>query len=272
MKVSGKPLANSILSSLKLEIEEDNLKAGLAIILANPTGASKLYVDNKLQKAAECGIPAQLYQFDEEQFDKALDQIQTLNLDPRVSGIIIQYPVYDSWDFETLFQSVSSQKDVDGFKTDSPFIPATAAGVWEMLNEFSRLEGFNNAEEFLTGKKITVLGRGLTAGKPIRELLQEKGFEVNLIHSQTPEPDGIIKNSDIIISATGKKDIINASNIKPNCFVIGVGVGKEDEKTIGDLSDQVADIAKLYCPTIGGIGPLTIACLLRNIVQSAKNK
>jgi 5,10-methylene-tetrahydrofolate dehydrogenase/methenyl tetrahydrofolate cyclohydrolase len=140
-----------------------------------------------------------------------------------------------------------------------------------MLSEFARLDGEQSAKDFLNGKIITVLGRGKTAGKPTRELLMKKGYEVNLIHSQTPDPDGIIKSSDIIISATGKKHIINGSNIKSGSYVIGVGVGKEDEKTIGDLAEgEIAEIAKLYCPTIGGIGPLTIACLLRNVVASAK--
>ena len=271
MKVSGKPLADSILNALKLEIQEDNLSPGLAIILANNTGASRLYVENKLNKSAELGINAHLYTFEESQEESAKEKIQNLNLDPKVTGIIIQFPVYGSWNFEALFQQVTSPKDVDGFKEDSPFIPATAAGVWEMLSEFARIEGYDAAEKFLDGKTITVLGRGKTAGKPTRELLMKKGYEVNLIHSQTPNPDDIIKSSDIIISATGKKHIINASNIKPGSFVIGVGVGKEDEKTIGDLDESaISEIAKLYCPTIGGIGPLTIACLLRNVIQSAK--
>jgi methylenetetrahydrofolate dehydrogenase (NADP+)/methenyltetrahydrofolate cyclohydrolase len=270
MKVSGKPLADSILNALKLEIQEDSLKPGLAIILANNTGASRLYVENKLNRAAELGIQAHLYQFNETQEAEAKAKIEELNQDEHVSGIIIQFPVYDSWDFDMLFNLVDRVKDVDGFKADSPFIPATAAGVWEMLSEFARLEGYDTAEKFLDGKTITVLGRGKTAGKPTREMLMKKGYEVNLIHSQTLNPDAIIKSSDVIISATGKKNLINASNIKSGCYVIGVGVGKEEDKTFGDLDEAgIADIAKLYCPTIGGIGPLTIACLLRNVVNSA---
>jgi methylenetetrahydrofolate dehydrogenase (NADP+)/methenyltetrahydrofolate cyclohydrolase len=271
MKVSGKPLADSILNALKMEIQEDDLRSGLAIILANNTHASRLYVENKVQRAGEIGIEAHLHQFSEDQKEYLLEKIEGLNADPKVNGIIIQYPVFESWDFDQIFDLVDPKKDVDGFKIKSPFIPATAAAVWEMLLEFSRLEGFDSVTGFLKDKVITVLGRGKTAGKPIRDLLMKKGYKVNLIHSQTPQPDVIIKSSDIIISATGKKDIINASNLKPGSYVIGVGVGKEDEKTIGDLSEEVSEIAKLYCPTVGGIGPLTIACLLRNVVQSAKN-
>lgn len=271
MKVSGKPLADSILQALKRGVEEDGLKIGFAIILANLTAASRLYVENKLERAGEIGIEARLYQFSESDKDQALKKITELNANSQVNGIIVQYPVFDSWDFDQIFQSVDSAKDVDGFKVDSPFTPATAAAVWEMLSEFARLEGYDNAQEFLTGKKITVLGRGRTAGKPTRLLLEGKGFEVNLIHSQTGNPDVIIGSSDVIISATGKKNIINASNVKKGAYVIGVGVGKEDDKTVGDLDESaIAGIAKLYCPTISGIGPLTIACLIRNVVASAK--
>lgn len=227
--------------------------------------------ENKLARAGEIGLGANLYQYSENQEQKALQTIEKLNADPDVAGIIIQFPVYESWNFEELSQKVNSSKDVDGFKPDTPFVPATAAAVWEMLSEFGRLEGFSNAEEFLKGKIITVLGRGKTAGKPTRELLMQKGFEVNLIHSQTENPDAIIRSSDVIISATGKKHIINSNNLKPGAYVIGVGVGKENDKTFGDLDEaEIAEIAKLYCPTIGGIGPLTIACLIRNVVESAK--
>jgi methylenetetrahydrofolate dehydrogenase (NADP+)/methenyltetrahydrofolate cyclohydrolase len=271
MKVSGKPLADSILNALKLEIAEDQLQAKLAIILANNNPASRLYVENKLARAGEIGIAATLHQFSEDQKDQVLPLI--LKLNKTVSGIIIQFPIFESWDFKELSKAVNSKKDVDGFKFDAPFMPATAAAVWEMLTEFARIEGFDKAENFLKGKNITVLGRGKTAGGPIREMLLTKRFPSNLIHSQTQNPDGIIQSSDVIISATGKKHIINAQNIKKGAYIIGVGVSKdENSKTVGDLDEEaIAEKAKLFCPTIGGIGPLTIACLLRNVVQSAKN-
>lgn len=271
MKVSGKELADKILSTLKAEIADKQLQVFLAIALANQTQASKLYVENKVKRAEEIGMNAKIFKFESDEFSKAILQINTLSNDPKVNGIIIQYPVYESWDFVEISNLVDSTKDVDGFKKDSPFIPATAAAVWEMLSEFSRIEGFSTTEEFLNGKKITILGRGKTAGAPTRELLEKRGFIVELIHSKTENPNQIIKSSDVVISATGKRHILDAENIKSGAYVIGVGVGRDDDGTYGDIDEkEVSDVAKLYCPTIGGIGPLTIACLLRNVVQSAK--
>lgn len=271
MKVSGKLLADSILNALKLEIEKDNIKAFLAIILANDSPASRMYDENKIKRAGEIGLGAKLFVFTPEQKTDALKKIAELNHDPKISGVIVQHPVYLGWDFEEISNSVDSIKDVDGFKADSPYTPATAAGVWEMLSEFGRLEGFTSAVDFLKDKKITILGRGKTAGKPIRELLEKNGFKVSVINSKTLNPDQTIKDSDVLIAATGRKHLLNASNVKVGSYVIGVGVGKDETGTYGDVKEaEIAEIAKLYCPTIGGIGPLTIACLLRNVIKSAK--
>lgn len=271
MKISGKEVADRILADLKLEIGQESLHPNLAIILAGPNPASRIYVNNKLKRAKEIGIEATLYEFTQFQKLECLNKIDELNKDENVSGIIVQQPMFEGWDPEQFVQAVGSKKDVDGFKTDSPFKPATALGIWEMLTEFAHLEGVASTEEFLKGKKIVILGRGKTAGRPARELLAKKGFESELIHSKTENPDEIIRNSDVVISATGKKNIINGSNIKQGSYIIGVGVDRDEEgNIIGDLDEEAAEkIAKLYCPTIGGIGPLTIACLLRNVVQAA---
>lgn len=272
MKVSGTEIARRILDDLKIEIEQESLHPHLAIILAGPEPSSRIYVNNKLKRAKEVGIEASLLEFSESQKNECLNKIDQLNKDSSISGIIIQQPMYESWESEQFIQAVTSKKDVDGFKIDSPFKPATALGVWEMLSKFAHLEGVRTTEEFLKGKKITVLGRGKTAGKPIRELLSEKGFESELIHSKTENPDETIRNSDIVISATGRKHIINGSNIKSGSYVIGVGVDRDEQgNIIGDIDEKAIDQkAKLYCPTIGGIGPLTIACLLRNVVKACK--
>lgn len=286
MKVSGKDLAQKILEKLKLEIAEKNLKPTLAIILASKDPAPKMYTERKIKVAKEIGIKAGLFEFLEDQNIECLEKIKNLNEDKNISGIIVQQPMYSDWDFETYIQEVDSKKDVDGFKNDSPFKEATALGVWEMLSEFARLEGFENTENFLRGKQnlpfskeklknIVVLGKGLTAGRPTINLLTEKGFSPTIIDSHTENPNEIIKNADVVISATGRKHIINGSNIRNGSFTIGVGVGREEingeRKIYGDINEEeIAEVAKLYCPTIGGIGPLTIACLLRNTVEASK--
>lgn len=275
MKVSGRVVAEAILKKLEIEIKENNLKPSLAIILANNNPASRIYVDNKIKTAQKIGIKADLYEFAENEQEKVLEIIKKLNEDETVHGMIIQYPVFDGWDFEKLESQISPKKDVDGFLPNSPFVGATALGIWEMLTAFSLEEGFNKTEEFLKGKNIVVLGLGKAAGGPIVKFLREKGFEVNSIVKETKNPNPIIQKGDVVISATGAKNVVNKSNLKKGSYVIGVGVGKElidgEEKIFGDINEaEVAEIAKLYCPTIGGIGPLTIVSLLKNVVESSK--
>lgn len=274
MKVSGRDVADKILEKLQEQVEHLQVKPHLAIILAGDNPASRIYVNNKIKKAQQVGVETTLLEFSKNQFNGCLKSIQRLNQDSNVHGIIIQYPVYEGWDFASLVSNINPLKDVDGFLPSSLFRGATALGVWEMLKAFSLLEGFVSAEEFLKDKKVILLGKGRTAGGPTRELLTEKGITFNLIDSKTENSEELIENADVIISATGKKNIITGEKIKAGSYVIGVGVGKEkvdvEEKIFGDIEEgTVSEKAKLYCPTIGGIGPLTIACLLRNVVEAA---
>lgn len=274
MKISGKDVAEAILGRLAKEIKSKNLHPTLTIILAGNNPASRIYVKHKIKAAQEIGIEAKLYEFSQNQKNQCLKTIEKLNDDPSLDGIIIQYPLYENWNFEDFISKINSQKDVDGFLPNSPFSGATALGVLEMLGAFARHEGFKNAKDFLKDKKIVILGKGKTAGGPIRKLLTDKGLKYIPIDSKTEDPDKLIKDADVVISATGRKNIINGGNIKKGSYVIGVGVGKEiiddKEKIYGDINEgEVSQKAKLYCPTIGGIGPLTVACLLKNVVESA---
>lgn len=274
MRVSGKAVADAISKKLQRQIKRLKIKPTLAIILAGDDPSSRIYVNNKIKAAGRIGIEVKLFEFLESQFEDCLETIQKLNEDKPVHGIIIQYPTYKNWNFDDLISKINPKKDVDGFKVESPYSGATALATWEMLTAFAYLEGFKKAEGFLKGKKIVILGRGKTAGKPIRELLENHGFEALVIARDTPNPTPKIKSADIIISATGQKNIINSSNVKKGAYVIGVGIGREiidgTQKIYGDINEEeVSKIAKLYCPTIGGIGPLTIVSLLENVIKSA---
>lgn len=275
MKVSGRAIADRILTSLKQEITEGELQPNLAIILAGEDPASEIYVRYKLKAAKEIGIEANLFRFSSDQHQECIQKISELNSDNAISGVIIQYPVFTNWNFEELLRQVSANKDVDGFLPNSPFFGATALGIWEMLERFANLEGFSNTKDFLSTKKVVLIGKGRAAGKPTMRLFESKGIEYVLIDSKTKNPDEIIKSADVIISASGKKHIVSGSNIKIGSYVIGVGVGREEiaseQKTFGDINEEeISQKAKLYCPTIGGIGPLTIACLLMNVVKASK--
>lgn len=275
MKVSGRLVAEAILKKLETEIKDKNLKPGLAIILAGSDPSSRIYVTNKIKTASRVRIEAKLYEFSSDQMEKCLKLVGQLNQDPAVHGVIIQHPVYSNWNYDELLEKLDSKKDVDGFKDDSPYNGATAQAVWEMLIAFALIERFSKAEEFLKGKKIVVIGKGKTAGGPIFKLLEEKELNVESVVKETENPTPIIKSADVVISATGVKNIVNKDNLKDGAYVVGVGVGKElidgEEKTFGDIKeDEISEIAKLYCPTIGGIGPLTIVSLLKNVVESCK--
>lgn len=270
MKVSGKVVADAIAINLKKEIESLEVKPCLAIILTAEDPASRLYVNFKEKRAEEIGVAIKHFEFSQDALQDLEKTIEQLNEDKSVHGIIIQYPIYKSWNFDEVFSKIDPKKDVDGFSKDSPFKGATALGVWEMLTAFALMEGSQNTEDFLSDKKVVLLGKGKTAGGPIRDLLFSKNINFTLIDSKTENPDKLIKEADVVISATGRKNIITGEKIKEGSFVIGVGVGKEDGEVYGDIEESsVSKIAKLYCPTIGGIGPLTIVCLLKNVIQSA---
>ncbi|MDP3758711.1 MAG: bifunctional 5,10-methylenetetrahydrofolate dehydrogenase/5,10-methenyltetrahydrofolate cyclohydrolase, partial [Candidatus Daviesbacteria bacterium] len=257
------------------KVQKLKVQPTFAIILAGKDPASRIYVDFKIKRANEIGVKVKFFEFSENQFNECVETIEKLNKDENVHGMIIQYPIYKSWNFDELVSKVDPKKDVDGFSKESPYSKATALATWEMLTAFAYLEGFSKTEEFLKDKKIVVLGRGKTAGGPIRELLESHGFSVIVIARDTKNPNSIIKKADLIISATGVKNIINGSNVKKGTYVIGVGVGREivegKHKIYGDINEEeISQIAKLYCPTVGGIGPLTIVSLLENVVSSAK--
>jgi methylenetetrahydrofolate dehydrogenase (NADP+)/methenyltetrahydrofolate cyclohydrolase len=276
MIIKGKPIADTILTELKKTVQEKQLHPHLAILLAGNDPASRVYIKYKDKAATNADIKISVYEFTETDQDAAIRKIEQLNKDHDTHGIIVQLPIYPNWVTDNLVYAVALAKDVDGFRQDSPFIPATAEGTWEMIKEFARIEGYKTAEDFLRNKNIVILGKGRTAGKPARDLLTEKGFQTTLIDSRTTNPDKILNEADLIISATGKKHIINDSNTKEGAYVIGIGVGKEvidgEEKLFGDIDlHSIEHKAKLICPTIGGIGPLTIACLLRNVVKSAEH-
>lgn len=274
MKVSGKTVADAIAKKLQKKVEKLKVQPTFAIILAGEDPASRIYVDFKIKRANEIGVKVISFEFSENQFNECVETIEKLNADKNVHGMIVQYPIYDSWNFDFLVSKIDPKKDVDGFHSESPYEKATALATWEMLTAFAYLEGFSKTEDFLKSKKIVVLGRGKTAGGPIVELLKKQGFKVVVITRETKDPQIKIKKGDVVISATGVKNIVNESNVKKGSYVIGVGVGRETvdgkKKIYGDIKEEeISKIAKLYCPTIGGIGPLTIVSLLENVIESA---
>lgn len=276
MIVKGTPHAKKLLHVLKHEVILKKLSPKLAIIYAGDDPASEKYIERKKTSGARCGVAVEVYRFEESQQEECLAEIDRLNQDETVHGVIVQLPVYQTWDTARMIQSVTPSKDVDGFLPDSPFTEATALAIWEMLSQFAYIEGCDSTEDFLNDKNIVVLGRGQTAGRPAIRYLELKGYAPTVITSKTENPDEITAHADLIITAVGKEGLIHAGNIKEGVYVVNVGIDTKEvdgeTQYVGDIvEEEVAKRARLYCPPLNGVGPLTVACLLGNVVQSAKS-
>lgn len=275
MKILGRPVADKILAFLKRKIQNENLKPCLAIFYVGTNPNSKSYITYKVKAAEKIGVKTKLYSFSADKKSEVLSEIRKLNEDFQTNGIIIQLPLPEGWDTSKYINSVLKEKDVDGFIDGSPFFGATACGIWEMICEFGRLEN-KSVDNFLKNKKIVIVGKGITAGKPAIGLLKSKNFMPTIVDSKTKNPDQAIMSGDIVIGASGIKNIIHKENIKKGAYVVAVGVGRElinrEEQVFGDVNENISEKAKMYCPTLGGIGPLTIACLLQNVVRACENQ
>lgn len=275
MIVKGSPQAKKILHQLKHEVTLSRLSPKLAIIYAGNDPASERYIERKKEAGRVCGVEVVSYSFQETQKLECQSKIRELNADPAIHGIIVQLPVYESWNTAEMVHLVSPSKDVDGFLTESDYREATAQAIWEMLRQFAYIEGFESTKDFLANKSIVVLGRGRTAGGPAIRYLEEIGYAPRVITSETELPDSITRTADVIITAVGKEGLIHAGNIKDGVYVVNVGIDtKEVEgetQYVGDIvEEEVARLAKLYCPALNGVGPLTVAFLLKNTIVSAK--
>jgi methylenetetrahydrofolate dehydrogenase (NADP+)/methenyltetrahydrofolate cyclohydrolase len=185
-----------------------------------------------------------------------------LNQDESVHGIIIQLPLPSNLDPAEITNLVNSEKDVDGLSENSPFMPATARGVLNLLDYYDL-----SVEQ----KKITVMGRSKLVGSPIQSTLLERGALVNVVHSETKNPKDITRSADILIVAIGKPGLIDETYIKEGQVVVDVGITMKDGKILGDVDfEKVKDIVSAISPVPGGVGPLTVASLFQNLNEAYK--
>lgn len=273
MKIDGKIIASDILEDLKQRVEklkEKNIFPHLYIILLSDDISSKSYVNQKILKSEKVGIKITL---DRKSINisnqELIKEINRLNNDMFVHGIIVQRPMPESLNEEAIAKAIIPEKDVDGFNPDSKFGVPVALAVLKML-ETCHPKDFNN---WLIQQRICVIGKGITAGKPIINALQKLGIKPQIVDSKTENRSKILKESDIIISAVGKTDVFKSSEIKNNAILIGVGLHKgNDEKFYGDFGQEVENTALFYSPTPGGVGPVNVSMLLKNLVKAAENQ
>lgn len=290
MKIDGKEIADEILNGLKQKIEKlkkKNITPCLAIILVGDDPASVAYVKRKEIKAKEIGIKTIIKRFPSEiSRQKLLSTIQQFSNDNNIHGIIVQQPLPKHINARLIINAISADKDVDGFLPNSKFEMPIANAVLEILEEIARLRTAprmvakasdlrllrGEFQKWLKSKKIIVIGKGKTGGKPTINMLKKLGIEPQIIDSKTTNYELLTKKADIIISAVGKQNVITKSMVKKGVILISIGLSRgTDGKMHGDYEEsEIKNTASFYTPTPGGVGPVNIAMLLRNSVKATK--
>lgn len=276
--IDGKELAKKIRSELKnevVELKNKGINPKLAVIMVGDDKASKVYVKNKSKACEECGIDYEEFLMDKDiDMEELLETIDKLNKRDDIHGILLQSPIPSNLDINQAFNKINYKKDVDGFNPinvgklsigEDCFVSCTPAGVIKMLEEY-------NIE--IEGKNVVIIGRSNIVGKPLIQCILRKNGTVTMCHSRTKNIKQITKNADILIAALGKPKFVTQDMIKGGAVIIDVGINRtEDGKLVGDVDfENVKNNASYITPVPGGVGPMTIAMLMTNVVKAAKNK
>lgn len=276
MIIDGKELARK--TREKLKIECDNLKkegilSKLAVIMVGDDKASQIYVKNKSKACQEIGIKFEEYFLGNDiKQEELIELIQKLNLDKSINGILLQSPIQKSLDINEAFRTILPEKDVDGFNpinvgklclNQETFVSCTPYGIMKMFEEY---------DIDLTGKNVTILGRSNIVGKPLIQCCLNKNATVTVCHSKTKDLKEHTKNADIVISAIGKAKFVTADMIKDGAVIIDVGINRDESgKIVGDVDfEKVSSKASYITPVPGGVGPMTIAMLMNNVIKATK--
>lgn len=271
-KAIAKKLRESVKRHVEVLIEDHKIKPGLAVVLVGDDPASAIYVANKEKAAKEVGMRGFVHRMPgNTSQDEVLKLIHALNADPKVHGVLIQMPLPRQIDGATVLKALDPAKDVDGLHienmgrlmADMPgLVPCTPMGCIILLK---------SVMPNLSGKHAVVIGRSHLVGKPVGQLLLRENCTVTTCHSRTPNIARIAKDADILVVATGKPHLVKADWVKPGAIVIDVGINRLDTgKLAGDVDfDAVSKVAAHITPVPGGVGPMTIACLLGNTVAAA---
>ncbi len=255
------------------ELKEKGIEAGLAVVIVGNNQASRVYVNNKKKACAEVGIASYEYALPEETTEsELLELVNKLNADPKVNGILVQMPLPKQINENAVINAIVPEKDVDAFHPrnvghimigDYQFLPCTPAGVMELIAE----TGIDPA-----GKNCVVIGRSNIVGKPMAMLLLHKNGTVTICHSKTKNLKEICANADILVAAVGKAGFVTGDMVKEGAVVIDVGMNRNEQgKLCGDCAfDECAEKAAYITPVPGGVGPMTIAMLMKNTLTAAK--
>ena len=278
LRIDGKKISSDIKEELKEQVKllkEEGISVCLAVIQVGSDPASSVYVNNKKKACAYIGIESQAYELPEETTqEELLSLISRLNKDDHVNGILVQLPVPAHMDEKEIIQAISPAKDVDGFhpqsvgalSTGEPgFVSCTPAGIIQLLKR----SGIS-----IDGKDCVVVGRSNIVGKPMSMLLLRENGTVTICHSHTKNLAEVTKSADILVAAVGIPKFVKADMVKPGAVVIDVGMDRDENgKLCGDVDfNEVEPVAGAITPVPGGVGPMTIAMLMRNTVTASKKK
>ena len=276
MIIDGKKASALLREELKEKVNKlkstYNAVPGLTVILVGENPPSKIYVKNKEKSAIEVGINSEVIRYpDNVKEQVVLDKIKELNKNNEVSGILVQLPLPKHIDKRKVIETIDPKKDVDGFHPmnvgnlssgyDST-IPCTPLGCYLLIK---------NTEKNLNGKHAVIIGRSNLNGKPMTQLLLKENCTVTITHSKTKDLKAECKRADIIVAAVGRAKLVKAYCVKKDSIVIYVCINKTDSGLVGDVDfNEVSKVAKAITPVPGGVGPMTIACLLSNTIECFK--
>ncbi|TCL37315.1 methylenetetrahydrofolate dehydrogenase (NADP+)/methenyltetrahydrofolate cyclohydrolase [Anaerospora hongkongensis] len=274
--LDGKKIAEQLTEIVKRDVAKfeaaRSIKPGLTVIIVGENPASKVYVNRKHKACEELGIASEVVRLPETTSEEQLlQEIDRLNSDNRVHGILVQLPLPKHINSELVLERISPLKDVDGFHPvnvgnltigKEGLVPCTPYGVIKMLE----ISGIS-----VEGKRAVVLGRSNIVGKPMTMLLMSRNATVTVCHSRTKDLAAVCREGDILVAAIGKPEFVTKDMVKPGAIVIDVGINRVGDKLVGDVKfDEVQEVAGYITPVPGGVGPLTIGMLLHNTLKAAE--
>lgn len=266
MVLKAKPVTEKIYLELKEKIsnlKSKNITPTLAAILIGEDPASLSYVKVKNQVAQDLGINFKLFHFPGFSGDRdVLKLIDNLNVDKLVYGIIVQLPLPEKFDTERIIKKISPEKDVDGLGSEK-YIPPTAKAILEIMEYY-------HVDYQAKDKKLVIIGLGALVGKPLAKILNKMGIYPIVCTSTTGNLAQETLNADIIVSATGHPGLVTSEMVSPKATVIDAGTAESRGKIAGDVDKSVYEKVANYSPVPGGVGPVTVACLMRNVVLAAE--
>jgi methylenetetrahydrofolate dehydrogenase (NADP+)/methenyltetrahydrofolate cyclohydrolase len=270
--MDGKGLAERIRAAIAEEVRQLG-DVALATILVGDDPASDVYIRRKHDAAEEVGIRSIDHRLPKETTQEELEHlVAKMNADESVDGILVQSPLPDHLDEEAAVRQLNPAKDVDGFHPENAarlylgeprFVPATPVGVMRLLEEY---------DVPIEGARAVVVGRSLIVGKPMALLLLAENATVTICHSRTKDLAAHTRQADVLVVAVGRPKVVTADMVKPGAAVVDVGMNRTDEGLRGDVDPAAAEVAGLITPVPGGVGPMTIASLLRNTVAAARRR